>query len=258
MDGAPLFNEALRRKRLLRRRATAKNGAFFLRDAAAEDILARLADMRRAFPRILAFGFGESASSADIKNAAKADIIVRADEIALDADIACAPGAIPFCDGAFDAVIGPFPLHAANDPAGCLREWRRVLAKDGMLLAAFLGETTLQEFRRDAMAAEELLSRRAAPRFSPFIDVKTAGMLLSAAGFGACVADVDSIAAGYSCAQALIQDIRASGENGALAARAPSPPRHWTKTIDAAREAKEGGKGFNARFDIVCLTGIKE
>ncbi|MET0154951.1 MAG: methyltransferase domain-containing protein [Rickettsiales bacterium] len=255
MPSSP-FNESLRRKRLLLRRAarTENESAFFVQNAMAEEILSRLGDMRRAFPRILATDFGPTIGKSAVKRAAKADDVFFVNEISLRADAVCALGALPFKSETFDAFIGPIPLHAITDVPGCLREWRRVLKKDGMLLAAFVGETTLQSFRRAAIRAEEELSGRAVPRFYPFIDVKTAGMLLRSAGFDACVADVDVVGAVYSRAKTLIEDVRIIGENGACGEGVPLPPRGWLNAVDAAF----GNGEIDARFDVIYLTGIKE
>lgn len=43
-------------------------------------------------------------------------------------------GVIDQADGSADVVLGLHALERARDPAGCLREWRRVLKEDGQLV----------------------------------------------------------------------------------------------------------------------------
>src|SRR4051812_42838416 len=94
---------------------------------------------------------------------------------------------LPFADASFDLVISAGVLDQVNDVPGALALVRRVLRPDGLFLGAFAGAGTLATLRACILAAE---ADRPAARFHPQIDVRSAGDLLSRAGFALPVADV--------------------------------------------------------------------
>ena len=65
--------------------------------------------------------------------------------------VVCADGlALPFADGAFDAVVTQHVIEHIDDQAAALREWRRVLSKRGRLLlltpnAAFVDQSVFND-----------------------------------------------------------------------------------------------------------------
>ena len=101
-------------------------------------------------------------------------------------------------------------LHWAADPLAALREFQRVLAVDGLLMFSTLGPDTLAELR--AAAGESRVHR--------YADMHDLGDMLVAAGFAAPVMDMERLTIVYANGDALLADLRASGQTNANAARA--------------------------------------
>lgn len=100
-------------------------------------------------------------------------------------------------------------LHWAPDPVAALREFHRVLAVEGLLMFSTLGPDTLAELRSAAGAA----------RVHSFADMHDLGDMLVAAGFAEPVMDMERVTLVYADGEALLADLRASGQTCALAGR---------------------------------------
>ena len=200
-----LFDRALHRARLDRAAATLP-AAGFLRARAAEDAADRLGAILRDFPLAVELGArdgGFARALAGTPGAARVGALVECD---LSARMLAGRGGmravvdeerLPFAPGSVNLVVSLLALHWTNDLPGVLAQIRRVLAPDGLLLAAFLGGATLSELRRSLLAAEAEVSGGAGPRVSPFADGVDAGALLQRAGFAGPVADVDRVVVRY-------------------------------------------------------------
>ena len=141
---------------------------------------------------------------------------------------------LPFAPASFDLVVASLSLHWVNDLPGALIQLRHALRPDGLLLASLPALGTLDELRRALTEAEAALTGGAAPRVSPFPDLRDCAGLLQRAGFTLPVADVEEMRLLYADPFALLRDLRAAGETNAL--RAARPPR-------AAARAVPGGAG---------------
>lgn len=131
---------------------------------------------------------------------------------------------LPFAPGAFDLVVASLSLHWVNDLPGALIQLRRALRPGGLLLASLPALGTLTELRMALTAAEAELTGGAAPRISPFPDLRDLAALLQRAGFDLPVADVDDISLRYADPLDLLRDLRAAGEANAVALRDRRPP----------------------------------
>jgi SAM-dependent methyltransferase len=261
-----LFDERLAWIRR-RRAASSPKDVFFLHERAEQGLAERLEDMRRPFARMLHVGCRDGVSSALLAQAARAERLILSDSCpampraapAAFPRVAAGYAALPFADGAFDLITGCAPLHHVNDVPRCLREFRRVLAPEGILLISFPAETCLYELRRAALQAEERLTGRASPRVAPFVDVKTAGMLLHHAGFSSPVADREEQIVEYPDCAALIRDLRRTGETCVLSARRPPLPRAFLPALkEEYRRAfpSSDGAGIRATFCTVTMAGV--
>jgi len=114
-------------------------------------------------------------------------------------------GRVPLAAGAVDLVWSNMALHWAADPSAALREFHRVLAPDGLLMFSALGPDALAELR--AAAGEARVHR--------FIDMHDLGDMLVAAGFSAPVMDMERLTFLYDGADALLADLRATGQTSA-------------------------------------------
>jgi NADH dehydrogenase [ubiquinone] 1 alpha subcomplex assembly factor 5 len=235
----------------------------FLVRAAADRLQERLDDVRRTFPLALQLGChtGQLASllrgSARIGHLIQADLsqamVSRADGLRLVGD----EEALPFGRGCLDLVLSCFTLHWVNDLPGALAQIRYALKPDGLFLAAMPGGTTLTELREALMRAELEVGGGAAPRVSPFVDVRDAGMLLQRAGFALPVVDVDTITVTYDHPLGLMRELRAMGEANALTERgAPLRRASLGRACEIYRELFGTPDGrVPATFQILMLSG---
>ncbi len=122
-------------------------------------------------------------------------------------------GALPLAASSIDLVWSNLALHCAGDPLPALKEMHRVLAVDGLLMFSCYGPDTLQELRSAFAAADR------AAHVHAFTDMHDLGDMLGASGFGAPVMDMEVLTLTYADVDALLADLRATGQQNALAAR---------------------------------------
>jgi len=223
-----VFDRAAVRRHRDRAARTVGRVADVLRDA-AERLLDRLDDTTVRFSRALDVGGrgvvapllrerGIEVVSSDfspVMAALNGGPCVAADEEFL-----------PFGLGSFDLVVANLSLHWVNDLPGALIQLRHALRPNGLLLASLPALGTLDELRRALTRAESALTGGAAPRVSPFPDLRDCAGLLQRAGYALPVADVEVIRLRYARALGLLEDLRAAGEANAVRLRdRVIPPR---------------------------------
>lgn len=111
---------------------------------------------------------------------------------------------LPLAAGSVDFVWSNMALHWA-EPLEALREFHRVLAIGGLVMFSSLGPDSLKELRAAAGAT----------RVHEFIDMHDLGDMLVAAGFSAPVLDMEMLTITYGSGEALIDDLRRSGQTSA-------------------------------------------
>ena len=141
---------------------------------------------------------------------------------------------LPLAAGSVDLAWSNMALHWVADPAAALRELERVLAPQGLLMFSTLGPDTLRELRRAAPG-----------RVHEFLDMHDLGDLLVAAGFSAPVMDMEMLTLAYSAGDALLQDLRASGQTNAR------PDRRRGLSGKGFAAGLRGAVAANATFEVV-------
>ncbi|MCF8708775.1 class I SAM-dependent methyltransferase [Rhizorhapis sp. SPR117] len=246
-----------RRLRRMRRDRAARNFAEhdFLYRYMAEELLDRLRDVKRSFDRVLligcptpflreslaAIGMTVLCTDPGITNA-RATNGVQADEDAL-----------PFADACFDLVIACGTLDSVNDLPGALILIRRILRPDGLFLAAFSGAGSLPALRRALLVGD---GERPAQHIHPQIDVRSAGDLLSRAGFAMPVADSDILNVRYFSIFSLMADLRGMGASNLLSSRPPHMTREQLGRAASvfANAADADGKTTES-FSVIYMSG---
>ncbi len=254
-----IFDRALWRKRLARA-ARANGPCDFLAARVAEDLAFRLAPISRPFPRALDLGSPHPAISQAL--AAPGRLVFRAAPVfevsgsapALVAD----EEALPFAAQNFDLVVSALSLQFANDLPGVFAQVRRLLAPDGLFLAALIGGQTLAELRLCLAQAQDEIEGGASPRVAPFADLRDLGGLLQRAGLALPVTDCDAFTVRYEGAFELMRDLRAMGATNFLAAGARRPLRREVAYRAAALYAEKfsdpDGR-VRATFEIIWTSG---
>ncbi len=133
---------------------------------------------------------------------------------------------LPFAPASFDLIVASLSLHWVNDLPGALLQLRQTLRPGGLFLASLPALGTLTELRSALTEAESELTDGAAPRVSPFPELRDCAHLLQRAGFAVPVADMEEIRLLYANPLALLTDLRAAGETNATRHRdRRTPPR---------------------------------
>jgi len=110
--------------------------------------------------------------------------------------------ALPLADASIELAWCNMALHWVADPLAVLRELHRALAAEGLLMFSTLGPDTLKELRAAAGEA----------RVHAFIDMHDFGDMLVACGFSTPVMDMEMLRIAYRSADALLDDLRGSGQ----------------------------------------------
>ena len=110
------------------------------------------------------------------------------------------------------------------------------------------------ELRQTLTEAEAALTGGAAPRVSPFAELRDCAGLLQRAGFTLPVADLEELRVLYAEPFALLRDLRAAGETNALRERDRRvPPRELFPVALAALPQQEGRVPVTLR--LAMMTG---
>ncbi len=246
------------RKRLIRHRrraaASFSNHDFLFQETAAR-LRERLKDVDRDFQTSLELG-------------ARYPVLGNQASVTVDIDPKLGRGKrsfvsmdeefLAFTPATLDLIISNLCLHWTNDLPGALLQIRKALKPDGLFLAAMLGGETLKELRASLTQAELEIAGGAAPRVSPFADIRDAGALLQRAGFALPVTDIDTINVTYENAFVLMKDLRGMGETNALTCTPSSvPPRAlFPKAASLYQQRYANSKGrVAATFQVLYLHG---
>lgn len=215
-----------RLRRLRRDRAARLAGADYLHRHAADELLDRLADIKRDFRDALDLGCAGGYVSSQLRR--RGLRVTSADANAIFAGnqpngVQCDEDRLPFGDSSFDLIVSVGVLDSVNDLPGALALLRRSLRPDGLFLAALAGAGSLPRLRSAMTAADAAEGPGASPRVHPQIDVRAAGDLLARAGFALPVADTDSLEIRFASLLSLVADLRAMAGTNVLAARSIAP-----------------------------------
>ena len=216
-----VFDRAAVRRHRDRAAATVGEVADILADA-ADRLLDRLDDTTRRFERALDIG-GRGVVAPRLRQ--RGMDVVASDLAPRMAARAGAPAVVAdeemlqFAPASFDLIVASLSLHWVNDLPGCLIQLRQALRPDGLLLASLPAVGSFAELRTALAEAESALRGGAAPRISPFPDLRDCAALLQRAGFALPVADVEEIHLLYADPMRLLGDLRAAGESNAVALR---------------------------------------
>lgn len=246
-----LFDMELRARR--RDRAFRHGAELFLYDRAFDDCLDRLGLVRRRFRSALLIGCPDGDWPERL--AEFADTVEALDP---GPCFARAVGAAPVIEdqltpapGRYDLCVAAMTLDTVNDLPQALARIRGSLGLDGLLLGAVSGGETLPQLRL-AMRAADQAQGVAVPHVHPRIEASALATLLSAAGFGNPVVDVDRVQVSYASLSRLVGDLRAMGATNVLTQRSRRPlsKAAWRAAADAFSAAAVDGRTVET-FEIL-------
>ena len=155
-------------------------------------------------------------------------------------------GRLPFGNGCMSLAWSNLMLHWLIDPLPAFREMHRVLVVDGLLMFTAFGPDTLKELRRCFVQADPM------PHVHRFIDMHDLGDALVKAGFAEPVMDMETITLTYDTFEALLDDLRVSGAQCALAGRRRglTGKTVWSRVHSAYEMHRRDGR-LPATFEVV-------
>ncbi|MDO7835408.1 methyltransferase domain-containing protein [Sphingobium sp. HBC34] len=257
MDSRPDIFDRARRARQRDRMLPAFVDHDFLYRAMLDELLDRLMDVQRDLPEALVIGCPDGRAKAALEAMGKRVACADPGFLAAKArgGIQADEDALPFADDSFDLVVACGTLDSVNDLPGALILMRRALRPDGLMLAAFTGAGSLPRLKSALLAAE---GDRPGQHVHPQVDVRSAGDLLSRAGFAMPVADGDTRTIRYGDILRLMHDLRGMGAGNALETRAP--PLTRAVLMRAARhfaDAADPDGRVGEQMGIIYLSGWK-
>jgi SAM-dependent methyltransferase len=251
------FDRQLRRQRRDRAAPRFAN-ANYLHRLVADELIDRLQLVKRGFAQALDLGSADGYLADHLRASGIQTISADAGAAfaAATNGVQCDEDRLPFADGSFDLVVSVGVLDSVNDLPGALTLIRRVLRPDGLFMAAFTGAGSLPRLR-SAMNVADGVEGGAAPHIHPQIDVRSAGDLLTRAGFALQVADAAPVEVRFSSLMKLVHDLRSMAATNILASRsmrAISRNGLAAAMADFQSITDPDGK-TSERFEIVYLTG---
>jgi len=153
---------------------------------------------------------------------------------------------LPLVSASIGMVWSNLALAWALDPVAALSEFARVIEPHGLLMFSSYGPDTLKELR-GAFAQVDGYSH-----VHRFVDMHDLGDMLVAAGFAEPVMDMEIVTIEYGGVDALVQDLRRSGQSNVDAGRRRGlmSPGMWSK-MEAAYETVRRDGRLSATFEIV-------
>jgi malonyl-CoA O-methyltransferase len=250
-------------------RAARRGGDAFLDREIGTRMAERLAYVKREPMRVLDAGCGRGASFAALRaRYAKAElhgvdtslaslaVAPRPASLAARARALFGPAparlvcadltALPFATATFGCVWSNLALPYAPDAQAAFREWHRVLEPEGLLMFSTYGPDTLKELRAAFARADN------DDHVHAFVDMHDLGDMLLAAGFADPVMDMEMLTLRYADVGALVADLRASGQQNALASRRRGllTPGAWRR-MTAAYEGERRDGRLPASVEVV-------
>lgn len=240
------------RRRALRARSADQPSLFL--QWLADDLGERLSAVSREFRDILLIGPVARFRDALMLPPQAAVTVAALSEAEAGPDaILCEEDRLPFDPGSFDLVLSIGTLDSVNDLPGALIQIRRALRPDGLFLGSMFGAGSLAVLKRCMIAAD---GARTAAHIHPQIDVRSAGDLLSRAGFAMPVADGDRLTLRYADPMRLVRDIREAGTGNALTGdRAIIGKAGLTRMFEAWMGAAEADGKVSERLEFISLSG---
>jgi NADH dehydrogenase [ubiquinone] 1 alpha subcomplex assembly factor 5 len=157
----------------------------------------------------------------------------------------------------YDLVVAIGTLDTVNDLPGALRSIFDAMRPDALLIGAVSGGDTLPQLR-GAMRAADLSIGSASPHVHPRIEASALAPLLSQAGFGLPVVDVDRVRVNYSSFGRLIADLRGMAATNILEARLRKTlPKFALGAAIAAFESASNDAGTTEIFEILHFAAWK-
>lgn len=120
---------------------------------------------------------------------------------------------LPFADASVELVISGLTLQWCQDLPKVFKEFRRVLAPDGLLLFSSFGPDTLKELRQSWAQVDDV------PHVNAFADMHDVGDALMQSGFADPVMDMEMLTVTYNDVKTVMRDLKQIGAHNVMQGR---------------------------------------
>ena len=153
---------------------------------------------------------------------------------------------LPLADASVDLIVSSLAFQWCNNLSAALRECRRVLTPQGLLLFSSLGPDSLRELRQ----AFSKVTNSA--HVSRFLDLHDVGSLMVDAGLSGPVLSRDEIVEHYDSFRAALQSVRGIGASNALQSRNKAlTGKALMRAAAEAYEHEAANGGYPLTYEIV-------
>lgn len=197
--------------------ASTIQSADFLFKESFMDVLDRVSFLSKEYENVLNLGSRVfDLKHPNFKNLISTDLSMKMLKTFEGARVQADEEFIPFQDNSFDLVVSVLNLHWVNDLLGTLIQIRRILKKDGVFVASFIGGRSLNEVRRVFVEIESKLGVDVNLHVSPMIATKSLLDLMGKAKFSDVVVDENLVKVEYENPQKILSDLQAMGESNCI------------------------------------------
>ena len=158
---------------------------------------------------------------------------------------------LPFKKNKFDIILSTFFIHWIEDIPNLLKNLKNIMQPDSLIIMNFFGGKTLSELQKNLIDIEIKFYGGASPRIIPFIDIRSAGMLIQNAGFRLPVIDSENIKITHSNLSSLFHDLRGMGQTNCMSS-VSIPLRK--KIITLLEKKLIDQNKINTTFELITVT----
>ena len=158
---------------------------------------------------------------------------------------------LPVKKNKFDIIVSTFFIHWIEDIPNLLKNLKNIMQPDSLIIMNFFGGKTLSELQNQLIDLEIRFYGGASPRIIPFIDIRSAGILIQNAGFRMPVIDSEIINITHSNLSALFQDLRGMGQTNCMSS-VKIPLRKKITTLLEKKLINK--KKINTTFELITVT----
>jgi malonyl-CoA O-methyltransferase len=153
---------------------------------------------------------------------------------------------LPFADASVDIAVSNLMLQWCDDLDAALREIRRVLKPDGLVIFTTFGPDTLRELRAAWATVDDY------SHVNTFIDMHDIGDALVRAGLTEPVLDVERVTLTYKNVISLMRDLKVIGAHNVTEGRARGlTGRGALRQVEAAYESSRRDDVLPATYEVV-------
>jgi malonyl-CoA O-methyltransferase len=251
-EDAALAVDVRRLRRARARHADSFSDAARVPHDLADRLMEHLAPIRRTPARALDLGAGDGCLTRALERRYRGCAVIALDPclpmlavgrrrlyqrlLASEHRLCAEPAALPLASASVDLVCSHLALSGHGDLDAVLRESRRVLRHDGVIMLSVLGPDSLRELRQ---AWADLDGHHHVHGFADMHDV---GDALVRAGFCDVVVDVERLTVEFRDFRRLLEEVRVAGGGNAARGRARglTTPRRLQRLRERLQHANSG------------------